>query len=299
VQVVDPPEPNVRGWRRAHGPGAAHLQLRSSAQLITHPQAPGSPMIAIARVVHAAEVPADADSGDVVGVRQTLGTRTDFGTALEQQVLECAPGRSRPRGGGGAEQVLFVLSGSGTLHTAGAAHELAPETGAYLAPGERYELENAGPEPLRIVAVQIPHPDPVEDGAQTRAAVRRLADQQAEAATTEREFRIVADPRSGLRSATHFVGYIPTQRAPEHFHTYDEVIYVLDGDGVLHADDAAQPVHAGSCIQLPARTVHCLENTGKDVMRVVAVFRPAGSPAAAYYPDGTPAYAGTPPVQAS
>ena len=26
-------------------------------------------------------------------------------------------------------------------------------------------------------------------------------------------------------------------------------------------------------------------------MRVVAVFRPAGSPAAAYYPDGTPAYA--------
>ena len=28
-------------------------------------------------------------------------------------------------------------------------------------------------------------------------------------------------------------------------------------------------------------------------MRVVAVFRPAGSPAAAYYPDGTPAYPGT------
>jgi hypothetical protein len=27
-------------------------------------------------------------------------------------------------------------------------------------------------------------------------------------------------------------------------------------------------------------------------MRVVAVFRPAGSPAAAYYPDGTPAYEG-------
>jgi hypothetical protein len=32
------------------------------------------------------------------------------------------------------------------------------------------------------------------------------------------------------------------------------------------------------------------------VMRLVAVFRPAGSPATAYYPDGTPAYAGTAPV---
>jgi hypothetical protein len=45
--------------------------------------------------------------------------------------------------------------------------------------------------------------------------------------------------------------------------------------------------------------VHCLENTGAEVMRVVAVFRPAGSPAAAYYPDGTPAYAGAPPLEAS
>ena len=116
--------------------------------------------------------------------------------------------------------------------------------------------------------------------------------QELEAATTDREFRIVADPDSGLRSATHFVGYIPTVRAPDHFHTYDEVIYVIDGEGVMHAGDLEQRLSPGACIQLPARTVHCLENTGTEPMRVVAVFRPAGSPAAAYYPDGTPAYQG-------
>jgi mannose-6-phosphate isomerase-like protein (cupin superfamily) len=129
--------------------------------------------------------------------------------------------------------------------------------------------------------------------------VRRLADQESESATTDREFRIVADPSSGLRSATHFVGYIPTKRAPEHFHTYDEVIFVLDGCGVLHTGEGEHEVGADSCIQLPARTVHCLENTGAEVMRIAAVFRPAGSPASAYYPDGTPAYAGTPPVEAA
>ena len=32
-------------------------------------------------------------------------------------------------------------------------------------------------------------------------------------------------------------------------------------------------------------------------MRVVAVFRPAGSPAAAYYPDGTPADPGAPSLE--
>jgi quercetin dioxygenase-like cupin family protein len=104
----------------------------------------------------------------------------------------------------------------------------------------------------------------------------------------------VADPSTGLRSATHFVGYIPTERAPDHFHTYDEVIHVLDGEGVLHIGGDERELGPGSAIALKARTVHCLANTGDRVMRVVAVFRPAGSPAAAYYPDGTPAHADAP-----
>ncbi len=74
------------------------------------------------------------------------------------------------------------------------------------------------------------------------------------------------------------------------------MIFVIEGEGALHAGGDRTAVAAGSCLELPARTVHCLENTGEDVMRLVAVFRPAGSPAAAYYPDGTPAYPGTPPV---
>jgi mannose-6-phosphate isomerase-like protein (cupin superfamily) len=212
--------------------------------------------------------------------------------ALEQTLLECATGRSRPRSTGECEEVLFVLAGEGVLHTAGRGHALEPEAGAYLAPGRSYELENPGPAPLRIVAVRVPDPDPgPSDGAAPPGdPVRRLADQETAAATAQREFRIVADPSTGLRSATHFVGYIPVGRAPDHFHTYDEVIYVLDGEGVMHVGGAHHPLLAGSSIQLPARTVHCLENSGGNVMRVVAVFRPAGSPAAAYYPDGTAAY---------
>jgi mannose-6-phosphate isomerase-like protein (cupin superfamily) len=220
----------------------------------------------------------------VVGAGAVLGADTGFG-ALEQSVLECEPGRSLTRNTEDCEEVLFVLSGEGVLHAGGESHALESETGAYVGPGEDYEV--AASEGLRAVVVRVP--DPVV-GEGPCAAVRRLADQQSAAATTQREFRIVADPASGLGSATHFVGYIPPVRAPEHFHTYDEVIYVLDGEGVMHFDGAEHPVAAGSSIQLPARTVHCLENTGETVMRIVAVFRPAGSPAEAYYPDGTPAF---------
>jgi mannose-6-phosphate isomerase-like protein (cupin superfamily) len=250
-----------------------------------------------AQVVHAAEVPSRADPAGALSVRPTLGPQTGF-AALEQAVLECAPGRSQRRTAGAAEETLFVLEGTGALHLAGEVYALEPEIGVYVAPGQSYELENPGPAVLRVVAVRIPDPEPPAADAATATAVRRLAELSVGAATAEREFRIVADPDSGLRSATHFVGYIPTTRAPDHFHTYDEVIYVLDGEGVLHSDGVDAPVLTGACIQLPAGTVHCLENTGEQPMRVVAVFRPAGSPAAAYYPDGTPAYVAHPDSEA-
>jgi mannose-6-phosphate isomerase-like protein (cupin superfamily) len=247
-------------------------------------------------VVDAGEVAPRPGSVGGLHVRPTLGPQTDF-AALEQAVLECVPGRTGTISVTGADETLFVLSGHGTVHLADQAHELEPEVGIYIPVGSQFALENPGPELLRLIAVRIPGPEPASEDSgdrpgPDRAAVRRLADQELEAATTQREFRIVADPGCGLRSATHFVGYIPPARAPDHFHTYDEVIYVLDGEGVMHAGEFEQRLAPGSCIQLPARAVHCLENTGPEPMRVVAVFRPAGSPAAAFYPDGTPAYPG-------
>jgi quercetin dioxygenase-like cupin family protein len=244
------------------------------------------------RLVSAWEAPvrAESASGPAFVERSTLGAVTGF-APLAQSVIELEPGDGLPRRTGDVEEVLFVLSGSGSLLIEGTEHALSAESGVYLCPGQTCELRANGAQPLRLVSVRIPNPETASlDGHARRSVVCALADQDAQNATAEREFRIVADPDTGLRSATHFVGYIPPGRAPVHFHTYDEVIYVLDGDGVFHGGGVSMPVSDGSCIQLPARALHCLENTGTQTMRVVAVFRPAGSPAAAYYPDGTPAF---------
>ena len=221
-------------------------------------------------------------------VRPTIGPADGF-ELLEQAVLECALGQTGEVSVGEPEEALFVLSGTGALLTGGVRHALAPEAGVYLPPGARFALEAEGTEPLRLLAVRIPDPSPGPPG---RPAVHHLGDRALQAATSRREFRVICDPAGGLRSATHFVGYIPAQRAPEHFHTYDEVLYVLEGDGVLEAEGRSWPVRAGTCIALPARTPHVLANTGGAAMRVHGVFRPAGSPAAAFLPDGTPAFAG-------
>ncbi len=235
-------------------------------------------------------------AGDVTSVTEwpTVGPGSGF-QALAQSLVHCPPGSRAQRATGPAQEVLFVLGGEGTLYLGDATYDLEPESGACLGPDEDYELESRAEDPMRIVRVIIPDPEPPTPSGE-RTVVRRLGEQQTREATTQREFRIVADPATGLRSATHFVGYVPTTRAPDHFHTYDEVIHIIDGEGELRAGGVGHSVRPGSSIQLPARTVHCLHNTGREVMRLVAVFRPAGSPAAAYYPDGTPAHPGAPPI---
>jgi len=81
---------------------------------------------------------------------------------------------------------------------------------------------------------------------------------------------------------TQFVGSIPPGRAPDHFHLYEEVLCILIGSGFLWADGKRTPIGVGSCVYLPKRQVHCVENSGSGELRLLGVFYPAGSPAARY-----------------
>lgn len=177
------------------------------------------------------------------------------------------------------DEVLYVLGGTGTLAVAGERHDLRAGVAAFVARGTAWSSEGGA----RAVSVLIHEPAP----ATAPYAIRDLAEVERETATAGREFLLGATPEVGCASVTQFVGLIPPGRAPDHFHTYDEVIYVLEGTGVLEAGGGRAPIRAGSCIHLPARLVHCLANEGDAPMRVLGVFRPAGSPAEAYYPDGT------------
>src|ERR1700733_12145471 len=86
-----------------------------------------------------------------VGVKETS-------VALEQAVIECEPQGSISRATGEAEEVLFVIAGSGALFAGSERHALEPETGAYVAPGRAYELHNEASDPMRIVCVRIRDP---------------------------------------------------------------------------------------------------------------------------------------------
>ena len=222
---------------------------------------------------------------DATSVREVIDA-ADGCEPFTLRVLRAVTGRSMERTTDGAEELLFVVAGNGQLLLGDREHHaLEPEMGVLLRPGERYELHNDDPADLVVVSVSLHEPLPA-----TGRVVSRLADAVAQSATAAREFRIVFDADHGCPTATQFVGYIPVGAAPLHYHLYEEVIYVLDGNGVMHMNDTQTPLRAGSCIHLPPRKLHILENSGPGVMRVLGIFRPAGSPAAAFYPDGTPAY---------
>jgi mannose-6-phosphate isomerase-like protein (cupin superfamily) len=211
-----------------------------------------------------------------------------FGSAracgeFEQRLLRFGE-RSEMRSDGSRDEVLYVLSGSGTVTIGGERSIFAPGTAAYVARGTEWRVDDA--DELEFLSVLVERPL-TSNG--TSHAVVELAAEQTQGATSGRQFRLLATPEVGCASVTQFVGYIPVGRAPDHFHRYDEVVYVLEGEGALHIGGESAPLRAGSSVHLPAKLVHCLENAGPGVMQVLGVFRPAGSPAEAYYPDGTPA----------
>jgi quercetin dioxygenase-like cupin family protein len=203
------------------------------------------------------------------------GDGTLFSVGLFTQRLVDLEGSG---GGHAADEVLYVLTGNGSLEVDEERHDLRPGVSVFVGAGSTWSANGAA----RAVSVLVHDPEP----AQAPCAVVDMGRVGKGTATAGREFVLGATP-DVCASVTQFIGLIPPGRAPDHFHRYDEVIYVLDGEGLLEIGGASEPIGPGSCIYLPRTLVHALANTGETEMRVLGVFRPAGSPAEAYYPDGT------------
>ncbi len=241
--------------------------------------------------------------------------------AISLRVLEFAPGLSPGIRNQECDEILYVLNserghagspagqprwgarpvrnevstacGSGRviIFVDGRALEVAPDTGIYLRPGETFAVDNAGLGSVVMVSSQCPDPDrepqfvealtsPISDSPVPPSVVR-LSDRPS-LPTADRWYRVLIDDEVGSTQVTQFVGSIPPGRAPDHFHQYEEVLFILHGEGRMWAGETNTPIAAGSCIYLPKGQVHCVENTGTDELRLLGVFYPAGSPSVRY-----------------
>ena len=204
-------------------------------------------------------------------------------TGLVRRLVSVAPGSRFEGAAASGGELWFVIAGSGRLDADGLrGTAVGPEAGVWVPPGSVYRLDAGDDVPSLLDAVALPAAAPGEPGAPEAgpARVSQLRDCEVER-TGDRRFRVVLGPGRGCEAATQFVGEIPPGRAPEHSHPYDEMVLVLEGEGVAHVrggggDRALAP---GTRLHLPPGQPHCLGNTGTGTLVVLGVFHPGGSPA--------------------
>ncbi len=230
--------------------------------------------------------------------------------AISLRVIEFAPGMSPGIRNDDCDEILYVLdcefqspvhdevsttcvSGWVNAFIDGHLYNLDGDTGIYIRSGQTLAINNPGPDPIVLISSQCPDPNcppqfvpaiitPSTDSSPPdRPPLVRLADRPAQP-TADRWYRVLVDDEVGSTQVTQFVGSIPPGRAPDHFHNYEEVLFILKGEGRMWAGATSTPIAPGSCIYLPKGQVHCVENTGSTELRLLGVFYPAGSPSVRY-----------------
>jgi len=216
-------------------------------------------------------------------------------TASEIQIT----GNSSPKGSDKNTTLIFVRSGSANLEIiaesiTGVENSLKVEAGSavQIKSGETFIWTHA----VELIALEVRIPDTSgpfarEQTHKTLNFVRSVMQGTSlkTDATADRQFEVLFDANNGSADATMFIGFIPPSGAPTHYHLYDEICYIVRGTGEFRTGDKIQPLNAGSTFAVVPRLLHSLANTSNEDLWVLGVFRPEGSPAAAYYPDGKPA----------
>jgi mannose-6-phosphate isomerase-like protein (cupin superfamily) len=225
------------------------------------------------------------DEADVEPVREdgdTASTRLTFEAEhLQQRVIRFAPGRSRERTANGRHDLLYVVAGTGELELDGTRHSLEEGTGVFVAPGETYAVDNPGPAELLVVTVSAIAELEVDEARRQR--IIRFEDQPEHTASVERTFRYLINEDAGCLDVTQFMGIVQPSKAPFHSHPYEELGYIVKGEGVAHVGGRSVPLRPGSCFHLPPEKVHCIENAGSEPMHILGVFHPSDSPANRVY----------------
>ncbi len=194
--------------------------------------------------------------------------------------LTIPPGATAGHTHPGSEEAFYVLEGVGELRVGIATHAIWPGQAGFIPDAIMHRYRNTGSGRLVLVGAMA------GVGSSSRAGTTIepvVLDEQQIAPTLmgERSFRVLVSPVVGCATMTQFTGVIPPGRAALHAHPHEEAVYILAGRGRLWIEE--EPVGAlrpGSVVFFPIGVRHTLENTGREDMKLLGAFSPAGSPEA-------------------
>ncbi len=235
----------------------------------------------------------DPDNGEWLteGTRRYRSpiNRANGARDISQSISLFNRGLSAARRNSQSEEVLYVVKGEAVCIIDGFTYNVIEGTGIYVPAGAQYQIENRSDEPVEIVSVCCPeetsvelHSGPVTRKSETGPQLTIHKSERPPIPTGDRSFYLMIDHDFGCKQVTQFIGVIPPSRAPHHYHTYEEAIFILSGRGIVWADDERCEFSAGTSIYLPVGQRHSLENNGHEDVKLLGVFYPSGSPAVRY-----------------
>jgi quercetin dioxygenase-like cupin family protein len=236
--------------------------------------------MAEASVVHESEVPAQRLERPVATVRTLIGPETGSRHLL-QRVFTVPIEASCRIGTIWADEVIYVAEGVGTLMYGTDREQFLEPRVAFRVP-HHCPATAATTADVDMVLVSVVPPRPPGVGCQLPGwdgPIELIREDEREdlPAGDDRQFKLMA----ATDDLMQFVGFIGRSKAPPHVHMYEEAIYVLEGEGLVHIGNLdAKPIRGGTSIFLPPGTPHCLENRSDRTLKLLGVFSPPGSPAA-------------------
>lgn len=222
-----------------------------------------------------------------------------YAEAMRAHEIVIAPEGLHKVSQSGFDTYIYVLSGSGEILLATEKQQISEGSAALVLDGESVQISHDQKSIGSLCLLLIDVPAPITPWSHSlakaieikkRIVLTRLGQSDAKAASSNRQFEVLFDASNGSRSATMFVGFIPSSGAPEHYHLYDEICVIVRGRGALQVQDRqVQPLEKGSAFHVAPRFLHAIHNPNPEDLWILGVFRPEGSAADAFYPDGRPA----------
>jgi mannose-6-phosphate isomerase-like protein (cupin superfamily) len=254
---------------------------------------------------------------DLIGVAQGA-------VHLDVALVELSPGEHGDPEVNPYEESFFVLEGRVVLQLAGQLHDLGPNDFGYIPVAVAHRWENRSDQPATLLRVRSPQPrdfeivpriadlsdldssvvpTPVDTSDPASRLVGRFSEDhlpdpgplqmkgfRSGTAKNVGLWMLVDEVVGAVHHTLFMVQFAPTGQTVtlggQHYHPFEEIYYIVEGEAVAHLEDESIPVGVGDVVFTGVNALHGFSNQTDDRVRWIEAQSPAPPPAGAFFFPG-------------
>ncbi|HEX6286147.1 MAG TPA: cupin domain-containing protein [Acidimicrobiia bacterium] len=240
---------------------------------------------------------------------------------LDVALVTLAPGERRDPEVSPFESSFFVLDGRVVLQLAGQLHDLGPDDFGYVPVATPHRWENRGDRSATYLRVRSPQPrdfgvvqsgadladldqsvdpKPVDSSDPASRQVGHFSDEhlpdpgplqmkgfRSGTARNVGLWMLVDEVIGAVHHTLFMVQFAPTGQTVtlggQHYHPFEEIYYIVEGQAVAHLEDQSIPVGVGDTVFAGVNSLHGFSNQSDSRVRWIEAQAPAPPPSGAFF----------------